>query len=127
MTMDRRRKADIRTYQGATGISYLVALRHNAEMAEVMREHPRLSAFGIGVFEPWRKTAEQRRAELAAGRKRGQGDGETVVWLRENITPINTPTASSYGVKHVMERATGRYVTNGVLIAAALIAAYTFR
>ncbi|MFG3044540.1 hypothetical protein ACGFZR_06375 [Streptomyces sp. NPDC048241] len=47
---------------------------------------------------------------------------ETAAWLRENITPIKTPTASSYGVKHVRERVTGRYITNGEFIAAALVA-----
>lgn len=131
MTMDRRLKADIRAYQAATGTTYLVVRRHMAEMADVMREHPRLTDFGIGVFEPWRKTAEQRQAELADGRDQLAASlvkvMETVVWLNENITPIKTPTADSYGVKHVMERATGRYVTNGVFIAAALIAGYTFK
>ncbi|MGW2395815.1 hypothetical protein ACWCYY_04615 [Kitasatospora sp. NPDC001664] len=52
---------------------------------------------------------------------------ETVAWLGENVTRIETPTASSYGVKHVMERAGGAYVTNGVFIAAALIAGYPFK
>ena len=52
---------------------------------------------------------------------------ETAEWLRENITPIKTLTVDSYGMKHVMERATGRYVTNGEFIAAALIVGYTFR
>lgn len=131
MTMDRRRKADIRAYQAATGATYLVASRHIAAMDEVMREHPRLSSFGIGVFQPWLKTAGQRRAELAVGRDELAASVvkvmETAVWLRDSITPIRTPTAGSYGVKHAMEQATGRYVTNGVFIAAALIGGYTFR
>jgi hypothetical protein len=52
---------------------------------------------------------------------------ETAEWLRENITPIKTPTFSSYTVKHVMQRVTGVYVTNGEFIAAALVAGYTFK
>src|SRR5690606_29548322 len=101
-----------------------LARRQIAALAEVMQQHPRLNSFGIGVFNPLRKTAEQRRAELAIGREELAGGVvmvmETAAWLRENITSIKTPTVSSYTVKHVMQRATGRYVTNGVFIAAAL-------
>jgi hypothetical protein len=100
-------------------------------LAEAMQEHPLLSSFGIGVYAPRRKTPEQRRTELAAGREdlaaREAMVLETAAWLRENITPIKTPTVGSYGMKHVMERATGRYVTNGEFIAAALIVGYTFK
>ena len=42
-------------------------------------------------------------------------------WLLDNVTPIKTPTVGSYVMKHVMERAGGAYVINGVFIAAALI------
>ncbi|WP_329254890.1 hypothetical protein OG223_29230 [Streptomyces sp. NBC_01478] len=131
MTTNRRRKAEIHAHQAATGTAYLVARRQVAALAEVMQQHPWLNSFGIGVFDPLRKTAEQRRTDLAAGREELAGSGatvmETAAWLRENITPIKTPTASSYSVKHVMERATGRYVTNGEFIAAALVAGYTFK
>ncbi|RSN48287.1 hypothetical protein [Actinomadura sp. WAC 06369] len=133
MTRDRRRKAEIRVYQAAAGTPYMVARRQVAlpTLAEVMQQHPQLNYFGIGVFEPLRKTAEQRRTELAAGREELAGSEavvmETAAWLRENITPIKTPTVGSYGMKHVMEHATGVYVTNGEFIAAALIAGYTFK
>jgi hypothetical protein len=131
MTTNRRRKAEIHAHQAATGKPYLVARRQIIALAEVMQQHPRLNSFGIGVFDPLRKTAEQRRTELAAGREELAGGMtmvmETAAWLRENITPIKTPTVSSYTVKHVMERATGRYVTNGEFIAAALVAGYTFK
>jgi hypothetical protein len=96
-----------------------------------LRQHPLLNSFGIGVFEGRRMTIEQRQAELAVGRERlANAEAtvlETAVWLRENIRPIKRPTVGSYGMKHVMERATGKYVTNGEFIAAALIAGYTFR
>ena len=45
-------------------------------------------------------------------------------WLLANIAPIKTPTLDSYRMKHVVERAIGEYVTNGDLIAAALMAGY---
>ncbi|MFF4424724.1 hypothetical protein ACFY04_28780 [Streptomyces sp. NPDC001549] len=133
MTRDRRRKVEVRAHQAATGTPYLVARRQitSPTLVEVMQQHPLLSRFGIGVYDPLRKTTEQRKAELAADRERLAEDEamvmETTAWLRENITPIKTPTASSYYVKHVMERTTRTYVANGVFIAAALIAGYPFK
>ncbi|MEU6397176.1 hypothetical protein ABZ867_09320 [Streptomyces cinnamoneus] len=100
-------------------------------LAEVMEEHEKLGAFGVGVFNSHRLTAEQRRAELVAERKNLRNEEglvmETALWLHDNITPIKTPTAGSYGVKHLIEQATGTYVTNGVLIAAALVVGYPYR
>jgi len=100
-------------------------------LAEVMEQHPELGRFGIGTFEPRKKTPEQRGAELAEGR-RELADREAFVieiagWLQENIAPIKTPTVGSYRLKHVVERAIGEYVANGELIAAALLAGYPFK
>jgi hypothetical protein len=100
-------------------------------LADVMQQHPQLNSFGIGVYEPRRKTPERRRAELADGRVALAGQEakvlEIATWLRGNVTPIKTPTVGSYGMKHVVERANNKYVTNGELIAAALIAGYRFK
>jgi hypothetical protein len=100
-------------------------------LAEVMERHPQLNSFGIGTFDPRSKTREQRQAELVDGRTRLAGREAAVLeiaaWLRENIAPIKTPTVGSYGMKHVVERAIGKYVTNGEFIAAALIAGYAFK
>ncbi|MFF3207732.1 hypothetical protein [Streptomyces sp. NPDC002962] len=52
---------------------------------------------------------------------------ETALWLRDNIMPMKTPTAGSYGMKHVIEGATRAYLPNGVLIASAFIVGYPFR
>jgi hypothetical protein len=133
MTRNRLRKAEIRAHQAATGTAYMVARRQLTPptLAEVMEQHPLLNSFGIGVFAPHLKTPEQRRTELAARREELAGQEatvlETTAWLRENITPIKTPTVGSYAMKHVMERVTGRYVTNGEFIAAAIIADYAFK
>ncbi|GAA2963197.1 hypothetical protein [Streptomyces enissocaesilis] len=131
MTENRRRKVEIRARQAITGAGYLETRRRITALAEVMQQHPQLNSYGIGVFDPLRKTAAQRRAELAAGREELAGGVErvlvTVAWLREHITPIKTPTISSYAAKHVMERTTERYVSNGEFIAAALVAGYTFK
>jgi len=45
-------------------------------------------------------------------------------WLIANVAPIKTPQIDSYGMKHVVEDAVGDYVSNGELIAAALMAGY---
>lgn len=133
MTKNRRLKSETRAHQAATGVPYSVARREitSPTLAEVMQEHPFLNDFGIGVFDSRRKTPEQRRDELAAGREvlAGREDIvlETAAWLRENVATIKTPTVDSYGMKHVMERATGVYTTNGEFIAAALIVGYPFK
>ncbi|BCY11009.1 hypothetical protein [Actinoplanes sp. L3-i22] len=100
-------------------------------LTEVMEQHPLLTYFGFGVS--WRRgqTAEERRAELADGRtmlaRYEDSVREIADWLRDNVTPIKTPTVGSYGMKHVVENTIGRYVSNGELIAAALIAGYPHR
>ncbi|MFI8952638.1 hypothetical protein ACIGO6_39990 [Streptomyces sp. NPDC053750] len=134
MTQNHRQKSWIRAFQAATGTTYLNARRRQLNwpaLAEVMEEHERLGNFGIGVFNSPRLAAEQRRAQLAIEREHLRRNEElvakTALWLRDNITPIRTPTADSYGVKHLIERATGTYLPNGVLIASAFIVGYPFR
>ncbi|MGW6695571.1 hypothetical protein ACWF62_17525 [Rhodococcus sp. NPDC054953] len=133
MTQNHRQKSWIRAYQAATGTTYLIARRRQLEwptLAEVMKEHEKLSYFGIGVFDPSRLTAVQRRAELAVQREHLRRNEDLVVetarWLRDNITPASDSIFGSYDVKHVIERATGTYLPNGVLIASALIVGYPF-
>jgi hypothetical protein len=52
---------------------------------------------------------------------------EIATWLRDNVRPVRAPTVGSYGMKHVVEKTIGRYVSNGEFIAAALIAGYPNR
>jgi hypothetical protein len=104
---------------------------NSTTLAEVMRQHPNLNSFGIGVFDASRRTPDQRRTELAAAReelvKREATVLEIGAWLHDNITPIKTRSVGSYGMKHLVERAIGKYVTNGEFIAAALISGYSFK
>ncbi|GAB2912270.1 hypothetical protein [Streptomyces mayteni] len=134
MTQNRRQKSWIRAFQTATETTYPNARRRQLNwptLAEVMEEHKRLGNFGIGVFNSPRLAAEQRRAELAVEREHLRRNEElvakTALWLRDNITPMKTPTAGSYGVKHLIEQATGAYLPNGVLIASAFMVGYPFR
>ncbi|MGC4917172.1 hypothetical protein [Streptomyces albogriseolus] len=134
MTQNHRQKSWIRDYQAATGTTYLNARRRQLNwptLAGVMDEHEMLGNFGIGVFNSPRLAIKQRRSELAVERenlRRHEGlVAETALWLRDNITPIKTPTIGSYGLKHLIERATDVYLPNGVLIASAFIVGYPFR
>jgi hypothetical protein len=72
---------------------------NSTTLAEVMRQHPNLNSFGIGVFDASRRTPDQRRTELAAAReelvKREATVLEIGAWLRDNITPIKTPSVGS--------------------------------
>ena len=102
-------------------------------LAITMAKEPFLTDFGIGLYEEARKLPkEQREAKLREERKtlRKSVDAvwRTVDWLRENIQPIKTINTkhSSYGLKHVAEKDVG-YITNGVFIAAAMIAGYPYK
>ncbi len=133
MTNNRARKAEARAHQAETGTRYVVALRETEPraLAEVMGEHPLLTYFGIGDFNAYQNTPEERRAEVAAQREElaahEHGVAEVAAWLRQNIAPIKTPGIGSYGLKHLIEKQIGRYVSNGEAIAAALVAGYAFR
>lgn len=131
----RRRRGEPRVQRAAssqaTAAPPTVVFGPMLPLAEVMEQHPLLSYFGFGVF--WRRgqTPEQRRAELSAERtKLTQHEAsvrEIATWLRDNVRPIKTPTVGSYSMKHVVEEAIGRYVSNGELITAALVAGYPHR
>ncbi|WP_218023377.1 hypothetical protein [Nocardia altamirensis] len=100
-------------------------------LAEVMQLHPHLTYFGVGAYRRSGQTPAQWNAEVAEGRTQLVSHEPSVValatWLRENVMPIKTPKVGSYGMKHLVENALGTYVSNGELIAAALIASYPHR
>jgi hypothetical protein len=128
MTKNRRHKAAIRQMQRTTGASYLEAQRQMPTLADVMESQPRLTDSGFGVFDEHRKSAEEARQKPQSDRETLRRHEARVLqvrdWLLENIAPIKTPTQVSYSLKHVVERATGEYVSNGELIAAAVMAGY---
>lgn len=100
-------------------------------LAQVMDEHPQLCLTGIGVrTENPDATSSEQMAELIHLRadlvERERAVQEVVGWLRENVAPTVTPSIDSYAVKHVVERATGEYVANGEIIAAALMMGYPY-
>ena len=45
-------------------------------------------------------------------------------WLHRRTEPAKTASRGSYGLKHVVERQVGEYVSNGAFLAAALALGY---
>src|SRR5262249_8152175 len=98
------------------------------DIAKVIQREPRLTAFGLGIFEyPGQKPpshhplyeaflADQERLLNAAWRCTGICAWLNGVWPRQTINP----NAYSYGLKHLCEQEMGLYVTNGQLITACI-------
>lgn len=99
---------------------------------DVREAHPSLTDYGFGLYagekDPDKRSDDHLRALL-----RLDDALPHVVrvadWLRENIAPIKTPGghAHSYVLKHYAESCIGDYVSNGELIAAALMEGYPMR
>jgi hypothetical protein len=101
-------------------------------LAITMNRLPTLNDFGIGLFrDDYKRSREAQAKILADGRDvlRQSVDrvNDTKEWLLDSVAPIKTLNTrrSSYGVKHVAEKDIG-YITNGVFIAAAVIAGYNY-
>jgi hypothetical protein len=119
-----RRAAGITHHGGTARLPFTPGLSLN----EVMEKEPRLNYFGFGVYNERNTTTQQRQQKLQSGRDELRCREHHVIrvrdWLLGNIAPIKTPKVSSYGMKHMVEKAIGEYVANGELIAAALMAGY---
>lgn len=103
-----------------------------ARLAITMAKHPELNDFGIGMLSNGRGlSAEERTAKNAESRRILRASAvaveHTVTWLQENVEPIRTVNRrhTSYGIKHIVEKDIG-YITNGVMIAAGIIAQYPY-
>lgn len=104
-----------------------------ARLAITMARHSELNDFGIGLYgghkdKPEHETTVINLTNRQTLRSSGKAVEATVAWLRENIEPTRTinQRRSSYGIKHVADKDIG-YITNGVLIAAGIIAGYPYK
>lgn len=94
---------------------------------------PSLNDFGIGDFDNGRGlTRAERKAKFAKNRATLRASTAPVTlaveWLRRNVAPMKTMSTrgTSYGFKHTAEHEIG-YLTNGVFIAAGVIAGYPYK
>jgi hypothetical protein len=99
----------------------------------VLSQQTTLTRYGLGIFEPWRKTREQRKAELIEGREAMLLPYHMGEFIRARDflsqftqrATINTKI-SSYGLKDQAEafyrerNAYNSYISNGLFIAAAI-------
>ncbi|WP_417623196.1 hypothetical protein [Parasphingorhabdus sp.] len=84
-------------------------------LADVLREHPDLSAYGF-------KTDALSAEKHAAGREvtpEFEAQFEAARIRLSNARAIASAKRSSYLVKHILERMAQRYISNGACIAAA--------
>ena len=100
------------------------------DIVAVMAKIPNLNDFGIGLFDHGQGlTADQKVETLRQNQEQLLASEEACTracaWLA-TVEKIKTPKYSSYGLKHVAEKAVG-YVTNGVFIAAAVHCGVPYR
>ena len=101
-------------------------------LSKLMSEIPLLNDFGIGIFDGHlKKTLEERQKIFDSNRKNLAASLEpiqrTIDWLTANVASIKTINRkhTSYGLKHIAEHDI-KYITNGVFIAAAILAGYPY-
>ena len=103
-------------------------------LEDLMAREPQLNDFGFGLSAgyPEKPHAEQVRT-LAGDRAKLRASlpdiAFSIDWLLANIKPSPSLNyrGSSYGLKHLMETDSPRkYLTNGVVIAAAVLAGYKY-
>ncbi|MFP4106509.1 MAG: hypothetical protein ACLFVU_10520 [Phycisphaerae bacterium] len=123
--------------------AFLEASDTEMQLAAVMDCHPLLCDHGMGVFNHWTFPPDDRQTRLVEERRilRASVDAvqKTRRWLRANVVEIKTinPGADSYHLKHLAEKEIdhtvvngsyeSNYISNGVLIAAALSEGYGHR
>lgn len=102
------------------------------QVAVVMDREPQLIPNGFGP-SAFTRTMRERRVEFTQGRAALRGMAEHIdevrQWLVQHIEPRKSINvyAGSYGLKHLVEKDRGEYLTNGEFIAAALAAGYPYR
>ena len=103
-----------------------------ARLALTMTRVPDLNDFGIGTpGGPKARSQDEKNALDTENRALLRGSvaavASTVAWLQENVEPTKNVNKrhTSYGIKHMAEKDIG-YITNGVFIAAGIIAGYPY-
>jgi hypothetical protein len=106
---------------------------NRADIAAVLAEHPLLNDFGIGLFDRGRGLSKEQKDETLSRDREALLDSEAdctrvCEWLgRHEKTKTINRRHSSYTLKHLMARQTGKYVTNGVFITAAIHSGFPFK
>lgn len=91
----------------------------------ILSQEPLLTYFGFGEFDqPFAATQKGRNNLLVAIAEIDRARA----WLRTQQPRLTlNARRSSYGLKHIAERAAGNYISNGAFIAAALLEGWTVK
>lgn len=91
----------------------------NQEMLDALNLHPLL---GYAGFHRRKPTQESKDQLMAAGREINSARA----WIKAKCLPRKTANRSSgaYGIKHIIERATGDYISEGSCIFAFILEGY---
>lgn len=131
------KKALVRVRKTRGGVHAVPVGRPTAE--NICEALPQLNAWGFrSIYDRYSdKEHEELRAELLRYATVGSSPDKAVVksdalaklirWLSSFETSKRFTRASSYGLKHVFERETDIYVTDGLFILGALMAGFTVR
>lgn len=102
-------------------------------LAITMKRIPLLNDFGIGLYNGHHDLSKEESDAIFENNRKILRESvelitKTIGWLQTNLKPIKTLNArrESYGYKHLAEKDIG-YITNGVFIAAAIIAGYPYK
>lgn len=125
--------------EGAPRVGAGHGLADDAVCASAIRQvaghFPELTHFGFGVFDAHTLSPAERAARFRDSRaamftpdafdelRRAHG------WLglQRRTRQVNRRAGTSYGLKHVAERAMGGYIANGMFIAAAVARGFVVR
>ncbi len=110
----------------------LSADEYDRQLAVAMHREPQLNVNGFGAGMDSR-SPQERREQFAMWRAQLRGSAARVDeirdWLVHHVDGRQTvnSNAGSYHLKHLAEEDLGSYVSNGELIAATIIAGYSYR
>ena len=91
----------------------------------ILKQHPLLTHFGFGEWKRPFIATEKGRSDLLAAIAEID---HARAWLQTQQPRMTlNPRRSSYGLKHIAERAAGTYIGNGSFIAAALLEGWTVK
>ncbi|MDQ5938075.1 MAG: hypothetical protein QG574_5438 [Cyanobacteriota bacterium erpe_2018_sw_21hr_WHONDRS-SW48-000092_B_bin.40] len=103
------------------------------DLLVVLEQEPTLNSFGFGLTRSAYPSDADYERELVAFRNEMVQEYDVFkmvcAWLQQNAKPRKTINSqmSSYGWKHHVERQIGRYVSNGIFIAAAISCGFNYK
>lgn len=93
----------------------------HSEVVRIFSEHTELGLFGFGTVRPPGHLFQFGALQQPLGEDFLMQVNTSRQWLREPTGAAVITRRGSYAIKHLIERASGTYISNGATITAALI------